>query len=163
METPWGKSQTLEEIADGIRHVTTSRHGGYWLSANRVREVKRRFPQWQGGSWYEEDCDWCLVCLSFPEIWTDRDIYNAVRTAGRHYGETVFPFISADIRRRAETFAETIKDKWEVMGIMTGKDFKPSEWVVFFRRVSDGSSRTVPMPYPIKQFYTGVELQSLTA
>lgn len=67
---PWGIVQTFEEIAPGIVHVTTAGHGGYWLSTERRRDMPAQYrdiPTFAGGDWFEEDCDWSLVALSFPE------------------------------------------------------------------------------------------------
>ena len=70
MHTPWGESQTEHMLAPGILRVTTASHGGVRISAARratMPEEYRRIPTFAGGNWYEEDCDWCIVALSFPE------------------------------------------------------------------------------------------------
>ncbi len=67
---PWGVIQSADEIAPGIVHVTTAGHGGYWLSPERRADMPaeyRSIPTFAGGNWFEEDCDWSLVALSFPE------------------------------------------------------------------------------------------------
>lgn len=67
--TPWGKPDDCDEIADGIRRYYTASHGGYWISQERRRQMPEALQlagTWAGGNWYEEDCDWCLVYLSFP-------------------------------------------------------------------------------------------------
>lgn len=33
-----------------------------------------------GGSWFEEDCEWALVCLAFPYLFTNYQIWLAGRT-----------------------------------------------------------------------------------
>lgn len=68
--TPWGKADDHREIARGIVWLTTPSHGGYWLSDDRqaqMPEPYRSVRPFAGRGWYEEDCDWCLVALSFPE------------------------------------------------------------------------------------------------
>jgi hypothetical protein len=71
MQTPWGQSQTVEQVAPGIQFVSTASHGGYKLDPARNAQIPRA---WQDASfnkqgrmgWYEEDCDWCMVALTFP-------------------------------------------------------------------------------------------------
>jgi hypothetical protein len=72
MGTPWGRADYMEPVADGIMLVMTPRHGGFHLSPERNAQVPKRWRAasfnglaWQG--WYEEDCDWCIVVLTFPE------------------------------------------------------------------------------------------------
>lgn len=65
--------QTLTEIAPGIISVSTAGHGGIWLSPERRADMPAQYrsvPTFAGGDWYEEDCDWSLVALSFPEHFT---------------------------------------------------------------------------------------------
>jgi hypothetical protein len=73
MDTPWGESQTVEAIADGIIVVTTSGHGGVGVSREVYQRMnpKRRMLNKHGGRdrhwhWYEEDCEMLLVVKDFP-------------------------------------------------------------------------------------------------
>lgn len=75
-ETPWDEAQQVEEIAPGIVWCSTASHGGYWLSDKRCQEMPepyRSAPRWAGKNWFEEDCDWCLVYLAFPEVFQKHD------------------------------------------------------------------------------------------
>jgi hypothetical protein len=68
--TPWGKSDHAQKVARGIMWYSTPSHGGYHLSKGRLKSMPdpyRSFQPWAGEGWYEEDCDWALVILSFPE------------------------------------------------------------------------------------------------
>jgi hypothetical protein len=68
--TPWGHPDQLEIIADGITLYMTPSHGGFKISEARRKampEPYRSIETFAGGNWYEEDCDWCLLVLSFPE------------------------------------------------------------------------------------------------
>lgn len=78
--TPWGYADEVDEVAEGIWFVSTMTHGGFWLDAQRnalvPAEIKAE-TYWQRGEagWYEEDCDWAIVCLIFRpefEVWTQR-------------------------------------------------------------------------------------------
>lgn len=81
--TPWGASQDRREIAPGIVRYDTASHGGIHLDAARWRQFRKLFPTvntWAGDQWLEEDCDWALAALAFPEHFDARSIFHAVRT-----------------------------------------------------------------------------------
>ena len=88
METPWGVAQTVTVIADGIESVSTSSHGGIRLSAERQAQMPERFVglnKYGRGCWYEEDCEWALVAVAFPEHFLDC-LDDAVRVLWSVYG-----------------------------------------------------------------------------
>lgn len=66
--TPWGGSQTAVIYAEGVVAHTTAGHGGFHLSADR--NVKIHPLLRKGSPWYEEDCEWAIVAISFPELFT---------------------------------------------------------------------------------------------
>lgn len=71
MQTPWGKAQTIDKIAEGITHVTTASHGGIHLSPKRQKQMPAKYREtFAGGPWYEEDCDWARVAVTFPDCFT---------------------------------------------------------------------------------------------
>ena len=70
--TPWGPPQTVEVIAHGIFSVSTASHGGFYLDPDRNAEVPdyfkaSTFNRLGDSGWYEEDCDWCIPALVFPD------------------------------------------------------------------------------------------------
>jgi hypothetical protein len=68
--TPWGTAQQSRKIAHGIMEYSTAGHGGIHLSEKRMehlRSIGADKPLWAGYGWYEEDCDWCVPFLAFPE------------------------------------------------------------------------------------------------
>ena len=70
--TPWGTADHAEHIARGIVWYTTPSHGGYHISPGRMKEmpdVLRRIGMndGDGGAWFEEDCDWAAVEVTWPE------------------------------------------------------------------------------------------------
>ena len=66
--TPWGPAQSQSLVAPGITRVDTASHGGYHLSADRVRQVPVCITPFAGSrQWYEEDSDWAVVAL----MWLD--------------------------------------------------------------------------------------------
>lgn len=84
MNTPWGQSQQIEIVADGIVKVSTASHGGYHLDAKALAAMPaplRAIGTFAGLGWYEEDCDWCLVALAFPQHFYEYKQLCAVGTA----------------------------------------------------------------------------------
>ena len=66
--TPWGSSQHATIYAEGIVSHVTAGHGGFHLSAERNARV---LPMLRKSSpWYEEDAEWAIVALSFPDLFT---------------------------------------------------------------------------------------------
>jgi len=63
MFTPWGPSQDIYHVIDGMVLVSTASHGGVKLDAARNRQMPEYLRR-QGG-WYEEDCEWCLPAVVF--------------------------------------------------------------------------------------------------
>ncbi len=82
--TPWGNAQQIENIATGIRQVSSAGHGGIELSLERQRRLRELFPTWRSpyspDGWLEEDCDWALAALAFPECFDARSCYWAIQT-----------------------------------------------------------------------------------
>ncbi len=65
MGTPWGTAQTQKTITPGMVEVTTAGHGGIHLDRELNAKVH---PAWRIRSgWYEEDSDWAIVAVTFPE------------------------------------------------------------------------------------------------
>jgi len=91
-DTPWGKAQSVSEVADGIFSYSTSSHGGYKLSPRRNAEVlmilkKATCGQLGMKGWYEEDCDWAIVVYSFPQFFGRRKYDQAVKSLKTHHAE----------------------------------------------------------------------------
>ena len=88
VESPWGASDHVTEIAPGIISVSTPSHGGIWLSPERIAEMPQPLqdfvpfggPQKGPGRWFEEDVDWSIVCLAFPQFFTEDDLRQAHST-----------------------------------------------------------------------------------
>ena len=78
-QCPWGQMLSCENVATGIWRVDTGSHGGYYISVERkdampkpLREYRNFVQRKDGGTgqWYEEDIDWCIVCLAYPDDFT---------------------------------------------------------------------------------------------
>lgn len=71
---PWGVIEHAAEIAPGWWSVTTSRHGGFVLSLERLATIPLEHRSASLGShglfgYFEEDRDWSIVAVAFPEEW----------------------------------------------------------------------------------------------
>ncbi len=84
--SPWGAVQTSRVYAEGIVFVSTASHGGFFLDAERNKAVpaERQAITWNGGQgragWYEEDVDWCLVALAYPDHFDAKSVDAARST-----------------------------------------------------------------------------------
>jgi hypothetical protein len=77
--SPWGKVDGHTPFGDlGLYHHSTPSHGGIYVPD----EMLARMPApYRDGNWYEEDCEWAKVALSFPSGVTDEDLECARKTA----------------------------------------------------------------------------------
>jgi hypothetical protein len=172
--TPWGEWQDVYEHAPGIVFVSTARHGGFHLDAERRKEAHARIgklPTFTGSqAWLEEDCDACLVYLIWPEYATDEQINDAVNTVNWQVNncskwESIQKWLyragREDLLDRAKAHQEAVKDLWERGSLWTvGKG-----WNVSFTRpgtIVDKARRTVEFErYPRKRYYTTEELDAI--
>ena len=71
--TPCGRAQgECRDIGNGIQSVSTPSHGGYFVPRHLLEHIPERLRKWaerwsQSEQWYEEDCCWAAVCVSFPD------------------------------------------------------------------------------------------------
>lgn len=76
--SPWGGIEHKTELAPGIWWVSTPSHGGAKLSEERNAAMPDCLRRESG--WYEEDCQWALAALVFPEAFQILDTFNKVPT-----------------------------------------------------------------------------------
>lgn len=74
MWTPWGKSQYQETFGVGVTFHETPSHGGFKLSEGKNNQVPDAFRNANG--WYEEDCEYWKVVLTFPELFHTGEILS---------------------------------------------------------------------------------------
>jgi hypothetical protein len=117
MQTPWGQAQTVNKLSDHIVQVTTAGHGGIHVSQSRNRQIHQVWRQAKG--WYEEDCEWVIVALTFPSLFTAEQVTEAHRVARDYYpdeyGQLFGPVQTHDsytLRQRA--FHEANADRYVV-------------------------------------------------
>lgn len=66
-QTPWGAVDSYSHWDVGITEFGTPGHGGIKLSAERNKDVHEAWRR--DGGWYEEDCEWAIIPLTFPECY----------------------------------------------------------------------------------------------
>lgn len=150
--SPWGTIQECREIAPGILSVSTAGHGG--IKLDRRRNAAMPAPYRRAGGWYEEDCEWCLVAITFPAelLGQGGDPTEALAEAlavvknvfPDEYmaatGKALGPEESLVLRRRA--FAAATKDRFVVTSAFGVGSWVPRGKVgVYARRAADGASR----------------------
>lgn len=67
--------QDVTNIGPGILSVTTASHGGYKL--DRVQNAKVHPAFRQAGGWYEEDCRYAVVVVTFPAHFSETTLAGA--------------------------------------------------------------------------------------
>jgi len=81
--TPWGMSDSSKSYARGIVSYTTPGHGGFHLSKTKNEMVD---PSWRNpNGWYEEDCEWAIVAMTFPTLFSGSECMAARSTAKNWY------------------------------------------------------------------------------
>jgi len=73
IHTPWGMSQGIEPIVNGIDFISCAGHGGIRVSPalnsqipGWLKDMTFNRQGWQG--WYEEDCDWGIPIIVFAAL-----------------------------------------------------------------------------------------------
>lgn len=166
--TPWGMTDHEHEIAEGIISVSTSSHGGYWLSPDRVEHLTKLFPGYRpyaGYPWLEEDLDVSAAMLAWPELFGTPALRAAVRTVRCDF-DSMKPLAEwldttpegTAIKAKVQQWEQTHADQWERLGLSSAGN----GWVIDFRRIGDRAERIVRMEqYPTKHLYTAAELDAL--
>lgn len=95
VNTPWGASQGETLITIGVTEYWTASHGGIRVSAEKAKAMPpslREIGSFENGAyWFEEDCAWCAVVLSFPDAFEDTAKESARTTLAQWYPETAAP------------------------------------------------------------------------
>lgn len=167
--SPWGPIQHVKERAPDLVRVSTSSHGGYWLSPERWAELHATLPgivTWgnSGPQWLEEDSDWALAVLVWPALFEPEDRRNALRVV--RYRDTDKAVIDAFLEtscgkaiiRDVAEFETSLAGKWET-GCCMGGGGNP--WISVELTQCGTNVRKVMgfAKWPTQQFYTDAELE----
>jgi hypothetical protein len=89
--SPWGIIQDSWELAPGIWFVSTPSHGGIRLSPERYAQMPdaMKATAFSHSGWYEEDADWAMVAVTFPEAFSVADLAAAKLTLANYLPEVL--------------------------------------------------------------------------
>lgn len=73
--SPWGTIDFVNNYAPGIDSVATPGHGGIKLDRKMNNQVHTAWRQ--AGGWYEEDCEWAIVAITFPNVFEPEMVKQA--------------------------------------------------------------------------------------
>ena len=115
MQTPWGPSQECKSCGDGLVFVSTASHGGFYVFPEMLAQMPEYFRRNDG--WYEEDCEWAMVVISFPSRFSEKETVDASGTLQnwfpdlyeRHFAVRLLP--GESYKRDQAVFDEENKDK----------------------------------------------------
>lgn len=114
--TPWGASLSSKKYAPGIIEYSTASHGGFHLSKSRQKLMPSCLRNDNG--WYEEDCEWCKVVVSFQEFFEPKLWISAYDTL-RNWHYRAYEELFGKILRPGEShekdkalFFEKHKNDW---------------------------------------------------
>ena len=118
VQTPWGPAHYGTKYADDVWFYSTAGHGGFMIGEKVHKtwnEALQSYYPFAGPTsrCFEEDCDWAIVALAMPDLFTARDIAFAVNTArmmvkmqhGRNE-ESITRFFNSDEGQRVQAFAD---------------------------------------------------------
>ena len=94
--SPWGRVQHAEKIAEGIWVAHTAGHGGIRVSPELNASIPAAFRNRDG--WYEEDAEWSFVALTFPEHFDAEALKSAHYCCAQFYPEA-YPAFTGKKRR----------------------------------------------------------------
>jgi len=83
--SPWGAVQDQKELAPGIIQVWTASHGGIWVEPAKWATMPIKTTGYSEDGWFEEDCDWALVALAFPEAFDAKSLAYAEKMKAGDY------------------------------------------------------------------------------
>lgn len=166
--TPWGPAQTSREVAPGITEVSTASHGGLHLSPDLWRQLTDKIPyvaQYAPPCWLEEDCDYCVAVLAFPELFTIGQIRAAVHTFSGEskYQPGVRHWLATSntgqaLKAQVEAFEKMNAELWEFGGCSSNK----RGWMIHLTRIGDRAHQDVQvLDYPDQQFYTDGAIEKI--
>lgn len=113
--TPWGHADTVKTVGDqGIRFVSTPSHGGIFVPdmlMAKMPEALKGSNSYSGcGQWFEEDVEWAIPVLAFPEQFPKADCKAAVETIGFYAGKKVDEYLYSVVQWLASPQGDAVKN-----------------------------------------------------
>jgi hypothetical protein len=84
LDTPWGRADSATDLGLGIMSVSTPSHGGIFVPEEQLPNIPAHARAWarkwtRSEQWYEEDCCWSAVAVTFPVLFTTEELHVARR------------------------------------------------------------------------------------
>ena len=125
MYTPWGESEAKKTYAEGITFYQTPSHGGFHVLPDQNAKIHAAWRRADG--WYEEDVDWAITAMTFPDLFAPEHLESARHTAKAWHphtymaviGETLEPKDSFVLQR--ELFSREHAVDWVVVAALSSK------------------------------------------
>lgn len=80
--TPWGPAEDCWDYGPGITDYSTAGHGGFHVTGNALERIpgELRASEFSPYGWFEEDVDAQIVVVCFPELFSEKSVWSAVKT-----------------------------------------------------------------------------------
>jgi len=146
--TPWGKAQYAFTYGRGVNCYGCAGHGGFKLSATRLAQVHPALSHIGTNGWFEEDCEWAVVGVTFPELFSYSSVEQAISTLKNYWpgawarfsGEAVALEDSYALRQQA--FRDATADRWVAVAARGLVDGTVLVWAYLGgRRTAGGEER----------------------
>lgn len=116
--TPWGVPSHVEFMTHGVRFLSTSSHGGYYLTPMALERVPAciklaTFNLLGVSGWFEEDHDADYVQALFPEVFGEATAQAAVGRLSRAYN-CLAPNMQEDKAVYAFLALRYLAQKWDL-------------------------------------------------
>lgn len=128
--SPWGKVQSAVVKIPGIVEVSCAGHGGVRVDPKLNKKIPESVRQ--RGGWYEEDVEWAIVALVFPEAYPDSDAQRQAKFTMRDYYPEAFeqltgekPTLENSYKLRQYAFYKETWDKYVVRSASGPSSFYP--------------------------------------
>ncbi len=87
--TPWGHAQNAQMIGAGVYSVETASHGGIFVTDEMLPAIPAAWrayaKKWsQSENWFEEDCAWSAVAVTFPTMFSP-DVVDRAHKISAHF------------------------------------------------------------------------------
>lgn len=98
LNTPWGYADQVDPVGDkGILWTSTPSHGGLFVPDELMRQLPAELRGSNGysgkGNWFEEDCEWAIPVIVWPDQFPEKYCKAAVETVqmyAKHKGTGLY-------------------------------------------------------------------------
>ncbi len=147
--SPWGRIDGATVLADGIVQVSTASHGGIHLSSEHNAAMPVAFRR--GDGWYEEDCEWALVALIYPQAFSEDERKAAHTTVKGWMPDAYEVWAGVELqpgeshKKDERIFLEKHAQDWVVISAFGAwHDSVPKGWVGVYAMLGGVRGKSLP-------------------